>query len=110
MRGDYSGVFLARMIIPIQVWPKVEVLRRDFNKHQMTQVPKTENQLGEIQMMEELAEHVEMNYPDTPDSRYVAQTVDDLLFTWQEAGSAGNPITIEEDKSFSEKMTPATPQ
>ena len=85
-------------------------MRRDFNEHHMTQVPITENQLGENQMMEELAEHMGLNYPDTPDSRYVAQTVDDLLFTWEEAGSAENHITIEEDKSFSEKMTPATPQ
>ena len=34
----------------------------------------TVNQLGEKQMMEELAEHVEMNCPETPDSRYVAHS------------------------------------
>ena len=33
--------------------------------------------------MEEMAEHVGMNYPDTPDSRYVAQPVDDFLFPWE---------------------------
>ena len=32
------------------------------------QVPMTENQLGEMQMMKEVAEHAEMNYHDTPDS------------------------------------------
>ena len=38
----------------------------------MRQVPMTENQLGEMQMMEEVAEHVVMNYPEFPGSRYVA--------------------------------------
>ena len=40
----------------------------------------TEKQIGELQMMEEVAEHVGMNYPETPDSRYVAQPFDDFLF------------------------------
>ena len=40
----------------------------------------TEKQLEEIQMIEEVAEHVGMNYPDTPDSKYVAQPVNDFLF------------------------------
>ena len=39
-------------------------------------------------------------------SRFVAQPVDDFLFPWEEAGSAENPITIDEDESFSETMTP----
>ena len=69
------GVFLAQMDIAIQVWHIVEVMCRDFNEHHITQVPMTENQLGEMQMTEEVAEHVGMNYPDTPDSRYVAQPV-----------------------------------
>ena len=98
------GVFLARMDIPIQVWHMVEVMQRDSNEHHITQVPKTENQFGEMQMMEEVAEHVEMNYPDTPDSIYVAQPVDDFLFPWEE-GSVENPITIEEDERFSEPKT-----
>ena len=88
MRETVSGVFLARMDIPIEVWHMVEVMRRDFHEHHITQVPITENQLGEIQMMEEMVEHVGMNYPDTPDSRYVAQPVDDFLFPWEEGGSA----------------------
>ena len=73
VRETVFGVFLARMDIPIQVWQMVEVMRRDFNDHHITQVPPTENQLGEMQMMEEVAEHVGMNYPEIPDSRYVAQ-------------------------------------
>ena len=47
VRETVFGVFLARMDIPIQVWLLVEVMRRDFNEHNMTQVPLTENQLGE---------------------------------------------------------------
>ena len=75
------------MDIPIQVWHMVEVMRRDFN------VPMAENSLGEMQMMEEVAEHMGMNYPEAPDSRYVAQPIDD----WEE-GSVDNPNTIEEDE------------
>ena len=62
----------------------------------------TENQLGEMQMMEQVAEHVGKKYPDTPESRYVAQPVDDFLFPREEAGSAENPITIDEVR-FSQK-------
>ena len=99
-------VFLAGMDIPIQVWHMVEVMRRDFNQHHMVQVPMTQNQIGEMQMMEEVAEHVGMNYPETPDSRLVAQPVDEFLFPWEEAGSAKNSITIDEDEGFSETLTP----
>ena len=106
MRETVSGVFLARMDIPIQVWHMVEVMRRDFNEHHMTQVPMTENHLEEVQMMEEFSDHVGMNYPEIPDSRLVAQPVNDFLFPWEEAGSAENPITIDEDEGFSEKLTP----
>ena len=81
-------------------------MRRDFNEHHMTQVPMTENQLEEMQMMEEVSDHVGMNYPEIPDSRFVAQPVDDFLFPWEEAGSAKNPITIDEDEGFSETLTP----
>ena len=80
VRETVSGVFLTRMDMPIQVWHMVEVMRSDFNEHHMMQVPPTENQLGEIQMMKEAAEYVGMNYPETPDSRYVAQPFDDFLF------------------------------
>ena len=91
---------------PIQVWHMVEVMRRDFKEHHMTQVPMTENQLEEMQMMEKVSDHVGMNYPDTPDTRYVAQPVDDFLFPWEEAGSAENPIPMDEDEGFSETITP----
>ena len=106
VRETVSGVFLARMDIPIQVWHMVEVMRRDFNEHHMTQVPMTESQLEEMLMMEGVSDHVGMIYSDIPDSRFVAQPVDDLLFPWEEAGSAENPITIDEDEGFSETMTP----
>ena len=107
VRETVCGVFLARMDIPIQIWHMVEVMRRDFNEHHIAQVPPTENQLGEMQMMEEVAEHVGMNYPEHPDSRYVAQPVEDFLFPWEE-GSVDNPITIEEDEEFSELRTPVS--
>ena len=83
----------------------VEVMRRDFNEHHMMQVPITENQLEEMQMMGEISDHVGMNYPEIPDSRFVAQPVD-ILFPWEEEGSVDNPITIDEDEGFSETMTP----
>ena len=101
-----SGVFLARMDIPIQVWHMQEVMRRDFSEHHMMQVPNTENQLGTMQMMAEVSEHVGMNYPEIPDSRYVAQPFDDFPFPWEEQGSVENPITIDEDEGFSETKTP----
>ena len=88
----------------------VELTRRVFNKHYIMQVTMTENKLGEMQMMEEVAEHVKINYPGTPDSRYLAQPVDNFLFPWEEAGSAENPNTIYEDECFSETMTSAAPQ
>ena len=106
VRKTVSEVFLARMDIPIQVWHMVEVMRRDFNEQHLMQVPITENQLEEMQMMEEVSDHVGMIYSEIPDSRFVAQPVDDFLFPWEEAGSAENPITIDEDEGFSETMTP----
>ena len=109
VRETVSGVFLARMNILIQVWHMVEVMRRDFNEHHMMQVPITENQLEEMQMMGEVSD-VGMNYPEIPDSRFVAQPVDDFLFPWEEEGSVKNPIRIDEDEGFSETMTPPAPQ
>ena len=70
-------------------------------------MPMTEYQLGEMQMMKKVAEHVGMNYPETPDSMYVAQIFDDFLFNWQEE-SVDNPIFIEEDEGFSEPRTPVS--
>ena len=57
-------------------------------------------------MMEEVTEHVGMNFPEILDSRFVTQPVGDFLFPWEEEGSVENPITIEEDEGFSEPKTP----
>ena len=65
----------------------------------------TEEVAGEMQMTEEVVEHVGTNYPDTPDSRYI----DDFLFPMDEAGSAKKPISTDEDGEFSETMTPPAP-
>ena len=51
-----------------------------------------------------------MNYPEIPDSRFMAQPVDDFLLPWDEAGSTENRITVDEDEGFSETMTPSAPQ
>ena len=86
-------------------------MRRDFNEHHMTQVPNTENQHGTMQLMEEVSEHVGINYPEILDSRYLAQLVNDFLFPWEEEmGSAEKPIAIDEDEGFSETMTPPAPE
>ena len=60
----------------------------------------TERQPTEMQVMEEVAEHEEINYPETPDYRYGAQPFDDFLFPWGK-GSVDHPITIEENEGFS---------
>ena len=52
-----------------------------------------------MQMMAKVAEHVGMNYSETPDSRYVDQPLDDFLFPWEE-GSVNHPITIQENEGF----------
>ena len=80
VRETVCGLFLAQIDISNQVWHMVEVMRRDFNEHQITQLPITEKQLGEKQVMEEVAEHVGLNYPETLNSRYVPQPFDDFLF------------------------------
>ena len=87
----------------------VEVVQKNFNEHQMTQVPITEKYLGTMEMIEEVFDHVGMNYPKTPDSRYATQTIDDFLFPCEE-GSVDNPITIEEDEGFSASRTPVSNQ
>ena len=101
------GVFPARVDMPIQFWHMVELMRRDFSEHHITQESMTEKQLGEMQMIEEVVEHVGVNYPETTDSSYVAQPIDDFLFPWEE-GSVDNPITIEEDEGSSEPRTPVS--
>ena len=42
VRETVSGVFLTRRDIPIQAWHMMEVMRRDFNDHHMSQVLMTE--------------------------------------------------------------------
>ena len=70
----------------------------------MTQVPIPENQLGTMQMMREVSEHVTMNCLEIPDSGYVAQPIHDFLFPREEEmGSAENSIALDEDEGFSEK-------
>ena len=39
----------------------LEVRQCAFNEHHMLQLPITENQLGSMQMTEEVSEHVRMN-------------------------------------------------
>ena len=111
VRDTVLEVFLAQMDIPIQVWRLVKLMRNVFNDRSLMQVPITENQLGTMRMVEEVSEHVEMNYPENLDFRYVAQPVKEFLFPWEESGSAENPIEIDEDEGFSETMTSqSTPQ
>ena len=65
----------------------------------MMQVPIAENQLGTMQMMEEVSEHVEMNYTEIPDSSFVVQPRD--LWTTQLPSKR-------EDEGFSEPRTPVS--
>ena len=46
----------------------------------MMLVPMPDIQLGSMQMMQEVSEHVGMEYPEITDSGYVAQPVDDSSF------------------------------
>ena len=72
------------MDIPIQSCDMVEVMRRGFDEPHKMRVPISENQLATGQIIEEVSEHVWMNYAEIPDSRYVAQLVDDFLFPWDQ--------------------------
>ena len=56
VRETILGVFLARIVIPF--WHMVALKRRDFNEHYMGQISMTENQLGEMEIVEEVAEYV----------------------------------------------------
>ena len=73
VRETFSGAFLAPIDIPILLF---EVMQIDLNEHHLMQILTTENQLEAMQMIEEMAEHVGMNYPDTPDSICGSQIVD----------------------------------
>ena len=72
-------------------------MRRDVSEHHQMQVSITFNQLGTMGMMSQVAEHV-MDYLELPDSRYVAQPVNDFLLPWEEEESVENPFTIDEDE------------
>ena len=102
VRETVCGVILARHPNPILAHNGGDAQgfqRRSYNSSTPSREP-----TWRMQMMGEVAEHVGMNYPETPDSRYVAQPVDDFLFPWEE-GFVDNPITIEEDEGFSEPRT-----
>ena len=59
VRETISGGCLDPKDTPIQDWNKVELMRRDFDEHHMTQLPITEDkQLGEMQIMKEVSEHM----------------------------------------------------
>ena len=54
-----------------------------------------------MQIMEEVAEHVAMTYPEIPDPRYVAQPVNGFLFLREEEmGSAKNPIIMKKKETI----------
>ena len=55
---------------------KVGAIDKDLD---MQPVPKLK---AEMQMMDEVSEHVGVNYSEIPDSRFEAQPVDDFLFPW----------------------------
>ena len=60
--------------------------------------------------MRKVVVQVPMDYIQSPDSHFVAQLVDDLLFPWEEAGSAEKPTVIDKDESFSETVTSQNPK
>ena len=101
MRETVSRAFSAQTDIPIRILHMVEFMQLDLNKQHMMQYPITENQLRSRQMMGEKFEHMGMNYPEVPDSRYVAQPVIDFFFSWKkEMGSAKKPNAIVEVEGF----------
>ena len=58
--------------------------------------------------MSQIAKQVGMDNLEVPDSRYVAQHVNEFLFSREEEESVENPITIEEDEGFSKRRTPVS--
>ena len=58
----------------------IEIMRRDFNENHQMQVLVTVNQLGTKRMMSQIAEQVGMEYLEVPDSRFVAQLVNEIFF------------------------------
>ena len=72
----------------------------------MVQVRTTDNQLGSMQMMQELSEHLEMNYPEIPDPIYMDQPVKVFITRWDVAGFVENLVSIDKDEDFSKSLTP----
>ena len=66
------------------------------------------NQFATMRTMSQIAEQIGMDYPEVPNSRYAAQTVNNFIFAWEEERSVKNPITTEEDEGFSEPRTPVS--
>ena len=102
-----SGIFLSQMDVPNQVWHMIKIMGGDFSEQYQSQVPK-KTQLETIIMVSHIAEQIGMNYPEVPDSRYVAQSVIDFFFAWEEEGSVENLITTEEDEGLSEPKIPVS--
>ena len=102
-RETVSGVFLARMDVPNLAHGRSDA--KGF--HRASNDPSTHDKepTWRNALMEDVTEHVVMNFPEIPDSRFVAQPVDDFLFPWKEAGSAENPIAIDEEEGFSETIS-----
>ena len=119
VRETISGVFLARMDIPIQV-----TIQAQWTSHSKAHgggdakgFQRTSHHASthhrEPTWRKAIdggsGEHVGMSYYDTPD-RFVGQTVDNFLLPWVEAGSGENLITLDEDDRFSETKTSPAPQ
>ena len=83
----------------------VNIMRVHFNKHRVMYVVITENQLVLRELVEEVTKPVEMNYPETLESRHASQSVDDFSYLWEEMGSTKKPITKDAVEGFSEPAT-----
>ena len=75
------------MNVKIQVWHMIEIMRRDFSEHHQMLLTITENQIGMMERMSEIADQVGIDYPEV---------------------SVKNPITIEGDEGLSEPKTPVS--
>ena len=78
------------MDVSIQLWYMIEIMKRDFSGHHQLQVPITKNKLGMMGMMSKIPEQVGMDYPEVLGPRYVAHSVNDFIFLWEEKGSVEN--------------------
>ena len=97
VRDTASAIFLAQLNFSFQELHIIEVTRRDFNNNHHMQVLVTWNEFGMMGMMSQIAEKVGIDYSEVPDSRYVAQPMNDFLFLWEEKGYV-------EKRFYSERM------